>query len=64
MGEKEKTNDQTDAVKYVAEMLADQCQLQMKDNDFTEEDIQNMYYDHLLAEIRNAEYIIHSNNLR
>jgi hypothetical protein len=52
---KETKDEQTDAVKYMAEMLADQCSLHMHDDEMTEEDIQNMYYDHLLAEIRNAE---------
>jgi hypothetical protein len=44
--------DHNEAVKYVALMLADQCARHLEENDeLTEEEITEMYYDHLLADI-------------
>jgi hypothetical protein len=41
-----------EAVKYVAAMLADQCARHLEEDDeLTEDEITEMYYDHLLAEI-------------
>ncbi len=56
-GKNDERNDLTDAVKCMADMLADQCSLHLQEDGFTEEDIQNMYYDHLLSEIEK-----HGNN--
>lgn len=49
----ERKNEQEDSVKFVAKMLSEQCACHLRetDNEFTEAEIENMYYDHLLSEI-------------